>query len=203
MAENSLKVRLTFIEPLLGTLPGNPELLEEHIASKHPNGVQPEEIEAVPEQVEKKSTYFARDDNKPMLWNYQIKGFLKEACEAMISTDAMTKEELKKARLSRYLYKKTIDTQLFVTPRRIPLNLPNGDELLFNERPLRAQTMQGERIALARSEEAPKGTYIDIEIIALNKNLIAFIPRWLDYGLLRGLGQWRNSSMGSFEWSKL
>lgn len=206
--EMSIKVKAEMIEPLLGTLSGNPELAEEFIASKHPSGeVQKDEaaaIEELAEVVEKASTYFPRKDGKPFVFDYQIKGFIKAACETMIHTSTMTKEELKKVRLTEYLYKRTLDGLLFVSPRRIFLQLPNGDEeLKFCQRPLRGQTMKGERIALARSEMAPIGTKIEFEIRVLNKNLMQFLKPWLDYGVLRGLLQWRNSGMGRFEWEEM
>ena len=205
-----MKAEIVFTEPLLGTLSGNKEIAEEFILAKHPDGVSKEELEALanlPEAIEKSSTLFARDkDKNPILWDYQIKGFFKEACGAMVETDTIKQEELKKARLTQYLLKRTIDRQIFIKPRQIVLQLPigtNKDKLKFLERPLRGQTMRGERISLARSEMAPAKTKIKIEIIYMNDKLIDFIQRWLDYGALKGLGQWRNASYGRFDWKKL
>ena len=198
-----MKYEIKFTEPLLGTLSGNKEIAEEFIISKHPDGRSEEESAAVPvdETVEKSSTIFARDNGRIMLWDYQIKGFLKEACEQMISSDTMTKEEQKKFRVTQYLYKRTIDKQIFVMPRKIHLELPKGAKTSFIERPLRGQTMRGERICLARSESVPAGTKFHIEIICLNVKLEKFIPQWLKYGALLGLGQWRSSGMGRFEFT--
>jgi len=198
-----VKYEIKFTEPLLGTLSGNKEIAEEFIISKHPDGRSEEESAAVPvdETVEKSSTIFARDNGRIMLWDYQIKGFLKEACEQMISSDTMTKEEQKKFRVTQYLYKRTIDKQIFVMPRKIHLELPKGAKTSFIERPLRGQTMRGERICLARSESVPAGTKFHIEIICLNVKLEKFIPQWLKYGALLGLGQWRSSGMGRFEFT--
>lgn len=205
-----MKVEIIFTEPLLGTLSGNPEVAEEFILAKHPDGISKEELEAManlPEAIEKSSTIFARDNNKNLiLWDYQIKGFFKEACGAMIETDTIKQEELKKVRLTQYLHKRTIDRQVFVKPRKIILQLPkktDKNKLKFLERPLRGQTMRGERISLARSEMAPAKTKIEIEIICMNDKLIDFIKKWLDYGALKGLGQWRNASYGRFDWKKL
>ncbi|HUU17377.1 MAG TPA: hypothetical protein VMW72_09530 [Sedimentisphaerales bacterium] len=206
-----MKIELEFIEPLLGTLSGNPEIAEEFIAAKHPSGeVQEDEAEAIenlPEILEKSSTVFPRDEKgKLFIWDYQIKGFFKDACAAMIHSDAMKKEELKKFRLTEYLHKKTIDQLIFVSPRQIILQLPNSydpNKIKFCERPLRGQTMRGERIALARSEQVPAGTKIIIDIVTLNSKLDEFIKHWLTYGALRGLGQWRNSGMGRFSWKEV
>jgi hypothetical protein len=193
-----MKFKIEFTEPLLGTLSGNKEIAEEFIISKHPDGHCEEESEAVPveEEIEKASTVFARDNGNLMLWDYQIKGFFKEACEQMIGSGAMTQEELKKFRLTRYLYKKTIDKQIFVLPRKIHLELPKGAKPEYIERPLRGDTIRGERICLARSESVPAGTTFDIEVICLNTKLEKFITQWLKYGALFGLGQWRTSGMG-------
>lgn len=207
-----MKVEITFTEPLLGTLAGNKEIAEEFIGGKHPKGTNPEELRAMEkleEAIGKQSTGFARNGEcNPILWDYQIKGFFKEACDTMINTGTLKTEELKKVRLTQYLHKRTIDKMIFVTPRQIPLTLPvinkdgEPDELTFCERPLRGQTMKGERISLARSEQAPVGTKIYIEIITLNKNLEPFIERWLDYMALFGLGQWRTSGKGRATWRK-
>ena len=199
-----MKVRITFTEQLLGTLSGNKEIAEEYINSKHPDGKSDEESDAHPDnELEKSSTIFARDGDKPMLWDYQFKGFFKEACEQMIDSDTMSKKELNVFRLTRYLYKKTIDKQIFVIPRKIHLELPKGTGIEFIERPLRGQTMRGERICLARSESVPAGTTVAIEVVCLNEKLEPFIANWLSYGQLFGLGQWRTSGMGRFKWDEI
>ena len=195
-----MKCKIILTEPLLGTLSGNKEIAEEFINSKHPEGHSDEESKCHPEEeLEKSSTVFARDNGLIMLWDYQIKGFFKEACEQMIHSGTMKKEELRKFLLTQYMYKKTIDQQIFVFSRKILLVLPEGAKPEFIERPLRGQTMRGERICLARSESVPKGTIFYIEVQCLNKKLEKFIPQWLKYGALLGLGQWRSSGMGRFE----
>lgn len=192
----SMKVEITFTEPLLGTVSGDPKLAEDYIMNKHPDGVQEDEKDSLEETMEKATTYFARDKENgkslPMLWDYQIKGFFKDACSMM----------LRVAKVSDLTaYKKVIDGLIFVKPRRIHLQL-SGD-LTFLERPLRASTAKGERIALARSEVAPVGTKIEIEILLLKPSLQKYVKKWLDYGILRGLGQWRNASYGRFTWKEL
>ena len=158
-----MKVRITFTEPLLGTLSGDNELAKDYILTKHPDGLSQDELEAqlpIKEVTEKASTIFARYNNRPMLWDYQIKGFFKDACSMMLRVAKVA--DLK-------AYKKIIDGLIFVKPRKILLNL--SGELTWTERPLRASTAQGERIALARSETAPIGTFFDIEILLLKKRM--------------------------------
>ena len=188
-----MQIRITFTEPLLGTLSGDSELAKDYILTKHPDGITQDELDAsqpVEEVTEKASTIFARENGNPMLWDYQIKGFFKDACSMMLRVTKV--KELR-------AYKKIIDGLIFVKPRKIILKL--SGELTWTERPLRASTPQGERIALARSETAPIGTYFDIEILMLNEKLVKkYVKNWLDYGALRGIGQWRNSGMGRFDW---
>ena len=80
----------------------------------------------------------------------------------------------------------------------IPLILPEGEDITICQRPLRAQTAQGERVALASSEEAPAGTQIEFEILMLNEDLEPAVLEWLEYGQLNGIGQWHNSGKGRF-----
>lgn len=193
-----MKVQLTFTEPLLGTLSGNREVAQEFILSKRPDGMSKDEREALSkeEHLEHNATIFASDNGRFLLWDYQLKGFFKEAAEAMIDMEKINQETLKNVRLTRYMYKKTIDKLVFVKPRRIYLDL--AGEMSFCERPLRGQTMKGERIALAYSQQAPAGTQISFDVIAMNPALDDYIKSWLRFGRLYGLGQWRNSGKGRF-----
>ena len=189
----SMKLELEFTEPLLGTLPGDEKLAEEYVTSKHPDGPQKDEQDSLPVEIKKFSSFFARDENGgPILWDYQIKGFFKDACSMMRRVAPV--DELK-------AHKKIIDGLVFVFPRQIPLRL--SGELFFKERPLRITTPKGDRTALARSEAAPAGTKIRIEILLLKPDLKKYVINWLDYGILRGLGQWRNSGMGRFIWHEI
>ena len=193
-----LKIKVTLTEPMLGTKSANEELFTKFIAAKRPEGVAADEAEAEArlnaelDDREMSMTCFHKlADGTPMLWDYQIKGFFKDACAALRIVPKTKSSELK-------AYKKIIDGQVFVKERRIPLVMPEGGEIGICERPLRAQTMQGERVALAKSETVPAGTTFDITISMLNPALEAVVVEWLEYGALRGIGQWRNSGMGRF-----
>ncbi len=206
----TLQVRLTFTEEILGTLPGNPELMEGHIATR--SGVKPteEEMAALRRAVENgeiddelrlKTTFFARsceaptssEKNRPVLIDYQPKGFFKGACSALRRCAGTRSEKLD-------AYKKVIDGSIFVMPKLIPLVLPEGTKLSICERPLRGQTPKGERIALARSEAAPAGTIAEMEIVLLNEKSEKVLIEWLDYGRWSGVGQWRGSGKGRFSY---
>jgi len=189
-----MKVEITFIEPLLGTLSGEPEIAKEFILANHPKGEQVDEAASLPDTIEKASSLFSKENGRPFLWDYQIKGFFKDACSMMMRVEKV--KELT-------AYKKIIDGLIFVAPRKIFLTIPSESHLSWTERPLRAQTAQGERIALARSETAPIGTTIEIEIITLRPDLEKYVKNWLEYGRLRGIGQWRNSGCGRFDWKEL
>ena len=87
---------------------------------------------------------------------------------------------------------------IFPQPRMITIHIPDGDEIGYCERPLRAQTAQGERVALAISEEVPAGSWLEFDVVCLDDGHVPAVLEWLDYGQLRGLGQWRNSGKGRF-----
>ena len=93
-------------------------------------------------------------------------------------------------------YKKVIDGLIFVSPRMIPIDI-NGT-IGECQRPLRAQTAQGERVSLANSEEIPAGSTCEFDVTLLDDSHEKVVREWLDYGILRGIGQWRNSGKGRF-----
>lgn len=195
-----MKVRLTFVEELLGTESNNPEIHAEFIASKAPDAKsREEEIASIgaDEEIAKAMTVFSKDANgNPHLWDYQIKGFFKSAAKAC--NDAKIGEKVT-------AYKKKIDTLVFLDHgyRTLPLHIPEGGKIGSCQRPLRAQTAQGERITLANSETVPAGTWIEFVVICMDDSLMKHVPDWLDYGQWNGIGQWRNSSKGRFKWARL
>ena len=97
-------------------------------------------------------------------------------------------------------YKKIIDGCIFPQPRKIEIHM-NG-EMGNCQRPLRAQTAQGERIALANSEAVPAGSWIEFTVECLEDKHAAAVREWLNYGRYKGLGQWRNSGKGRFTWEE-
>lgn len=199
----TIHVKLKFIEPILGTAPKNEDIYRDFIGSKAPDAASVEdEIAAlgVDEVAEKGMTVFPRSaDGQPFIWDYQIKGFFKDAC-GMLSRVGGKGEDGKKKKVNESskltAYKKIIDGLIFVQPRQIPIIFDG--EVGICQRPLRAQTMQGERVALAMSEEIPAGAEIAFDVICLSDENEAAVLEWLDYGIFRGLGQWRNSGKGRF-----
>ena len=82
-----IAVRLTLLEEALGMTPGDPEIYGNWIASKAPEPEVGEEEVGVIEgmdTVEDATTCFPRtEDGVPFCWDYQIKGFFKDACSAL------------------------------------------------------------------------------------------------------------------------
>lgn len=202
------KIRIEFTTEVLGTASNNKQIHKEYIASKAPDAkTREEEIEAIgaEEYEEKQMTVFPRaEDETPIIWDYQIKGFFKEACGALQrckskgSDGKLAPEPFAKASCGIRAYKKIIDSNIFIYPRAIPIHL--SGEIKHKERPLRGQTAQGERIALANSEQVPAGSYIECEIECLSDSFWPAVAEWLDYGIRKGIGQWRNASHGRFVW---
>jgi len=193
------RVVLTFTEDLLGTVAKDPQVYESYIASRAPKAADgtpggKDELETVPDARDEErgwTGFHEFPDGRPFLYDYQIKGFFKDA--ASMLNRGSEKEDRMAA------HKKVIDGLVFVAPRRIPLHIPPGETLGVLERPLRAQTAQGERVALARSDTAPAGTTMSFEVMILGKDVSRkVLAGWLDYGQFRGLGQWRSASWGRF-----
>ena len=200
-----MRVRLTFIDDILGTAPADAEIYKTFVAGKAPDALTlAEEVDAhgVDEVVEKGMTIFTKDkDGNPVLWNYQIKGFFKSACQALRTVRGRKSEKLK-------AFKKEIDMRIFVyadvkdkANRMIPIQV--AGEIGNCQRPLRAQTMQGERVALANSESIPAGSSIEFDIYMLQPSDKPIVEEWLSFGELNGLGQWRNSGKGAFIWEEV
>ena len=202
-----MRVKLTFLEPVLGTSPQNAEIYKDFIHSKAPDAsTLEEEIAALGEDdvSQKGITIFPKanivDDNgvivkekAPFLYDYQIRGFFKGACGFLRDVPKTKSSTLKS-------YKKRIDGLFFAGPRKIFFDNFDDTTVGLCQRPLRAQTMQGERVSLACSEEIPAGATITFDVWSLYPNGLDYIKEWFDYGRYSGIGQWRNSGKGRFTW---
>lgn len=196
-----IKVRVTLTEELLGTASADPDIHDTYIASLAPDAESREEEVAalgVDAVQEKSMTVFPKENGIPFLWDYQIRGFFKDTCGAL---QRMKGEDMAKKSCAMKAYKKVIDGCIFVEPRKVLLNT-NGQPLGKCQRPLRAQTAQGERIALACSETVPAGTTCEFTVVTPDMYADTIIE-WLDYGRLRGFGQWRNSGKGRMKYEVL
>lgn len=194
----TMKVKLTFTEPILGTCPADEEVYKSFVASKSPDATTLEEEVAalgVDAVTEKGMTVFSRtEDGKPFLYDYQIKGFFKDTCGGLKRVKGTVSSGIK-------AYKKEIDKLIFPQPRQIPFVFDG--EIGHCQRPLRAQTIQGERVSLAISEQIPAGASVTFEIVLFSDDHEKAVREWLDYGKHSGIGQWRNSGKGRFTWEEV
>ena len=134
-----LTYRITLIEPMLGTVPKSKEVFTRYIANERTGE---DEIANVPEGEGSGYTGFFTDDEGIFLYDYHIKGFLKEAGNVL-------KESVKVKAL-----RSKLDNFVFVFPRKIRLqDFPDG----VLERPLRGMTAQGPRVSLAKSDMVNAG----------------------------------------------
>lgn len=200
-----IKVKIRFIEEALGTLPANKKVYSDFIASLAPDAATREEEIAnagVEEYAEKQVTVFARNEKGEIgMYGYQWRGFFKEACGILKKMPNTISSNIT-------ANKKLIDNYVFIKERFIPINI-NG-AIGICERPLRASTPQGDRNALAMSESVPEGSTCEFTVmLALEKTAAAkgkpaidyaeALIEWLQYGMFKGYGQWRNSGKGRFE----
>lgn len=193
-----LKIKIELTEEMLGMSPTDPEIYDTFIASNAPDApTREQEIEALGvEEVQRKGmTIFPKmDDGAPFLWDYQIKGFFKDTVGMLRRVPGTACAKVK-------AYKKEIDGLLFVKERKVPIEL--SDEMGTCQRPLRSDGPNGSIVALANSETVPVGSTITCTILLMRDDIEAWVRECLDYGVLRGLGQWRNSGKGRFVWCEV
>ena len=201
---------------LLGSNPANPEIHSKFVAAKAATlektaleeamlpGTE-ELAEKLKEVKEQGLTVFLRGSHGELvLSSHVIKGFFKAAFQAL------------KDQFGVAAVKGKIDNLLFIDPIEfIPIMDGKGEPQTepdgYCERPLRAETMQGPRVTLASSEEVapPWQLKFSVTLIANSgtgkSKAITFeqIEDALTYGKMKGLGQWRNSGRGSFEWERI
>lgn len=196
----TLKVKATLIDSMLGTAPADKEIYSTYIASKSPDAkTREEEIEMIgkTEYEEKQMTVFRRDnDGNVVIPAYMVKGFFKNAGRAL---NFKEKNGTKTSSVKAFI--KEIDNRVFVSPDYIKLDF-EGD-ITICQRPLRAQTPQGERVSLASAEQVPAGTTLEFEVTCFTSDGLELVREWLDYGRFNGIGQWHNSGKGRFTWEEI
>ena len=192
-----LHIKMTLLEDMLGGRPGNDDILETYIASKAPNAkTMKEELEdrSMEEIIQDRITGFERQNGCPFIYDYHIKGFLKEAwkvCKSISGSECSKKKA----------YKSLIDNQIFIKERRLFFYNPDGmkvkeDQLTTCQRPLRADTMQGPRVSIAKSEAVPAGSYLSFEVEVMDPSLVECLKECFSYSEYKALGQWRSSGKG-------
>lgn len=197
--------RLRGLTEILGSQPAQNDIRTAYIISKNPDpyGMQEEENLQTPDE-DRGVTVFLREpqSNALMIRSYTLKGFFKEAFRAL-------KSSLKVAN-----FHQKIDSLVFINPRNLVFTRdgkPIEDEDSVFERVLRANTAQGPRTALVSSEliDTPWELEFTLKLLpnAATKASKALtfeaIESALDYGSLKGLGQFRNGDYGRFTWEEM
>lgn len=167
-----MKVKITFVEEVLGSSPNNEEIMADYIASKAPDAMKKaEEIENVGVEglLERDMTVFPRDEHdNPFVYDYMIKGMLKDSIGFLRKIPKSESSKIK-------AYKKAVDGLIFVKERRIPFQSNSGYITIGDcQRPLRASTAQGERVTLVMSETIPAGCFIKPTIEILDDSLLPY-----------------------------
>lgn len=191
------RVTIRTLTPMLGAVAKDPAVWTKHVVEKqkalHPEAkIDPVAEEGTipePEQDVTGWTGFHTDPDtgELFLYEYVVKGFLKHAGNTM--KDMVGVKNLR-SKLNDFV---------FVSPRRILLGTTEPDGVL--ERPLRAQTARGPRVALAKSDLLNEGLTLSFVLTILPHKEVneAVIVELLKYGELSGLGQFRNGGYGRFE----
>lgn len=179
------EIKIELITDLLGTVPKSKEIYTDFIATKNPNGVNSEEFQTIEEIESKGWTGFHSDENGLFVYDYFIKGFFKNAGNVLKD---IVKIKALRSKITDYV---------FVFPRKIYIK-KEVDGVL--ERPLRAQTMQGPRVSLAKSDFIKAGNTITFTVGLLPHKEITWdvIDELMEYGELQGLGQNRGGGYGRF-----
>lgn len=209
-----MRIKFTLTEKMLGTRTANETVLTDYIGKKASDiKDEVENLNLTQEDIlskldEKGTTIFNRDEETRdlFIWNYMIKGLLKHRADCMRKNKSEIDETTgKKKKSTKWgAIKGKIDDYVIVIPRKISLGKKEADGIL--ERPLRAMTMQGQRVSLARSEYVNSGTSFECEIKTHNEGpisdemIIEILDDAAEWG---GIGQWRNANFGSFTYKIL
>lgn len=198
----TIRVKIEFLRELLGTNPSNEQIYRDYIAGKAIEAGVDLSDSKVDDEVEHlnledefnkgKTIFFKDKDGNPMIRDYMLLGFFKSAWRAC---KVMKGSESSKVKTGIAF----IDRHIRVFPEYIPVQMAPGTTVGTFERPLRAMTMQGERVALAASDEVKRGATAEFVIVTLNDDVVKAIEEWLKYGRMVGLGQNRSAGYGSFK----
>lgn len=194
--------RLHGMTRILGAQAANPKVHSEFIAAKAAKQEKGEKQTAMlpEENLETKGlTVFLRDDGVLCLADYVIKGFLKEALGVIKSQVKIGSPATK------------VDNLILVEPEYLHFTrngkpVTEADEIF--ERPLRAMTMQGPRVSVSASEIIRPDWELEFTLTLVDNEMTAksvaltwnVIEEALNYGAIKGLGQWRNGRNGRFTW---
>lgn len=215
MPHTDFKFTIELTEDMLGTVPKDKQVYSTYVAEqarKHAEraeakGVERtfedgratteeeiaerirEEIETTPDFEDRGWTGFHTDPAKGIfIYDYLFKGFLCEAARTVREWGALKQLQDK------------VKRHVFVSPRRIFFHGKTKEDDVL-ERPIRAMTPKGPRVALVRSDLVRAGTQFDVILTVLEVGGITIkcLDQIISYGFLTGLGQWRTGSWGRFK----
>ena len=231
LIERKKRVTIRFINDILGSAPASKRLYEQHLLSKLNREIDKierklervkneqgrkilfekkayleEQLAELPliEDGDEKLTVFYRakyeDFDVPVIRAHQVLGFFKEAANNF--KDVLG---IKNARDKISKYVRVMPHNLFIYDTEIaPENLVDNVDGI-EERPLKAMTMQGPRVSIAKSEviRSNGDKLIQFEVwLYKNKEITWEVLESLmeEYGRVNGISQWRNSGYyGAFE----
>lgn len=205
-------VQVEFLTEALGTRPKDPNVLKTWLGLKRAEveraleagTVSPVRMHEFEEEVaeaealdgdgadedERHWTGFPTDPEtgEVFIYNYQIAGALREFAQSYGKKLCSVKNLGSKIR--RYV---------FIEPRKSYIGVFEADRHL--ERPLRAQTARGPRIALVRSDVLEPGTRIGfrVEVVADGEITPMLVVKLLCCGEIAGTFQWRTGGYGRWK----
>lgn len=209
------KIRLNFVRDILGGQPADPEIKRSYIKAKMISGktglsgsVATEKIESEIENAnrdesirdidDKSITVFYRDENgRPCISDVQLRGFVKDAFAFVARENGLLQKKDGSNYSGDAKYKKWIGDRIMFD-RQYYVLAENVDGIM--ERPLRAETQMGPRVAITASEliKGP-GRSIAFSLTTTDDVDKSLMDQILSRGMFRGIGQWNNAQWGTFE----
>lgn len=232
LIEGRWLITIRFLHDILGSAPANKQFYEKYLLSKLYKEIDrvkkkiakaktEEEREILQDLLESLEAEMAElpdveDDNDerltvfyrakyddfevPVIRAHQVLGFFKHGMNAF---KEVFRVKNARDKVSRYVRIKPFN--LFIYEKEIaPENLVDEVDGIL-ERPLRAMTMQGERVSVAKSEyiKSDGDKLLQFELLLFkNKDIKFDMLKTLmeEYGKVNGISQWRNTGYyGAFE----
>jgi hypothetical protein len=203
------EVQIKFLREILGSLP-NKEVFEKFLAPKAlEEGVKKEriaeEMDNLPSDEEigaedNSMSRFARTEKGPFIYENVIMGFLKNSGDVL------------KTQLGIAALKSKIEDFVSIAPIKNYFTDANGNIIskvdeLTKDRTKSINAKFGEKLSVLGSSEKISHANLKFYIMLIENKATKqsgavtgdVIQELLEYGRLKGLGQWRNAGYGSFE----
>ena len=162
------------------------------------------------------TVFFRGSDGMPCIGDHMIKGFLKAAGETLCRAEQSSKKKTKDTeesakRPSGFLSSITSTTQAINQTLTVEEQFISFDKdvtkdekgnIIYLHRSLRAQTLQGPRVTLVKSEVVPAGSKISFTLKVMKNSPITEegLKKLFSVGEIFGIGQWRNAGYGQFKY---